>query len=56
MDEARLYKATSDEANMKALVGLHPIGRLGEAEEEADVVLFLASPATQLVVDGGNIA
>jgi len=46
----------------QALVALHPIGRLGRAEEVASVVLFLASDdasfinGASLVVDGGYTA
>ncbi|MGV3529855.1 MAG: SDR family NAD(P)-dependent oxidoreductase [Flavisolibacter sp.] len=51
-----------DEATMKALVGLHPIGRLGTAEEVAELILWLASPKSSFVtgayynVDGGYLA
>lgn len=44
------------------LVGLHPIGRLGEAEEVAKLVLWLSSPEASYVtgayypVDGGYLA
>ncbi len=51
-----------DEATMQALVGLHPIGRLGEANEVAEMVLWLSSPKSSFVtgsyyaVDGGYLA
>lgn len=51
-----------DDATRKALVGLHPIGRLGEAEEIAELILWLASPKSSFVTggyypaDGGYLA
>jgi len=51
-----------DEDMKKALIAAHPIGRLGEAEEVAKAVLFLASDdasfvtGTSLLVDGGYTA
>jgi NAD(P)-dependent dehydrogenase (short-subunit alcohol dehydrogenase family) len=53
---------TLDEATMKALVGLHPMGRLGEASEVAELVLWLNSDKASFVtgsyynVDGGYLA
>ena len=51
-----------DDETMKALVGLHPIGRLGEAEEVAHLALFLNSDKASFItgayypVDGGYLA
>jgi NAD(P)-dependent dehydrogenase (short-subunit alcohol dehydrogenase family) len=51
-----------DEPTMKALVGLHPMGRLGEASEVAELVLWLSSDKASFVtgsyynVDGGYLA
>ena len=51
-----------DEKTMEALVGLHPMGRLGKAEEVAELVLWLGSDKASFVtgayynVDGGYLA
>jgi NAD(P)-dependent dehydrogenase (short-subunit alcohol dehydrogenase family) len=51
-----------DDATMKALVGLHPMGRLGRSEEVAELALWLASEKASFVtgayynVDGGYLA
>ncbi|RKU05099.1 short-chain dehydrogenase [Burkholderia sp. Nafp2/4-1b] len=50
------------DAQKEALIALHPIGRLGKAEEVANAVLFLASDeasfvnGASLMVDGGYTA
>ncbi|RZS95449.1 SDR family NAD(P)-dependent oxidoreductase [Cecembia calidifontis] len=51
-----------DDATMKALVGLHPLGRLGTSEEVAELALWLNSDKASFVtgayynVDGGYLA
>ncbi|HRE49773.1 MAG TPA: glucose 1-dehydrogenase [Flavitalea sp.] len=51
-----------DEATLKALVGLHPMGRLGKSEEVAELALWLNSDKASFVtgayynVDGGYLA
>ncbi len=57
-----LLTNTLDEAAMNALVGLHPIGRLGESEEIAELILWLGSSKSSFVTggyyaaDGGYLA
>ena len=57
-----LVENSLDEAALNALVGLHPIGRLGNAEEVAELILWLASSKASFVtggyypVDGGYLA
>ncbi len=56
-----LTNSLNDEA-MKALVGLHPMGRLGASEEVAELALWLNSDKASFVtgsyynVDGGYLA
>jgi NAD(P)-dependent dehydrogenase (short-subunit alcohol dehydrogenase family) len=51
-----------DEAAIKSLIDLHPIGRLGESEEVAELILWLGSDKSSFVtgsyypVDGGYLA
>lgn len=51
-----------DEATLNFVVGLHPIGRLGESEEVAELILWLGSQKSSFVtgsyypVDGGYLA
>lgn len=57
-----LVTKSLDEATLKMLEGLHPMGRLGESQEVAELLLWLASPKASFVtgayypVDGGYLA
>jgi|SRR5688572_26470539 len=57
-----LLTSSLDETAMNALVGLHPIGRLGKSEEVAELALFLNSDKSSFItgayynVDGGYLA
>ena len=57
-----LIEKSLDEATINALIGLHPIGRLGEPNEVAELALWLISDKASFVtgayyaVDGGYLA
>jgi NAD(P)-dependent dehydrogenase (short-subunit alcohol dehydrogenase family) len=57
-----LLTNTLDEATMNSLKGLHPMNRLGESPEVAELVLWLSSPKASFVtgsyyaIDGGYLA
>lgn len=57
-----LVMNTLDKATLNVLVGLHPIGRMGESEEVAELILWLASSKSSFVtgsyypIDGGYLA
>ena len=57
-----LVMSSLDEPAINALVGLHPMGRLGESEEIAELILWLASSKSSFVtgayypIDGGYLA
>jgi NAD(P)-dependent dehydrogenase (short-subunit alcohol dehydrogenase family) len=58
--ERRLKASTDPETDFHRILSVHPLGRVGTAEEAARAVVFLASPdssfvtGTTLVVDGGR--
>jgi NAD(P)-dependent dehydrogenase (short-subunit alcohol dehydrogenase family) len=51
-----------DDATRDLLIGLHPMGRMGEPEEVAEIILWLASSrssfatGTYYAIDGGYLA
>ena len=57
-----LLTTSLDDAAMKSLVALHPLGRLGSSEEVAELALWLNSDKASFVtgsyynVDGGYLA
>ncbi|MVM33037.1 glucose 1-dehydrogenase [Spirosoma sp. HMF4905] len=57
-----LVESSMDQASRDALIALHPIGRLGESAEVAELVLWLSSDKASFVtgsyynVDGGYLA
>lgn len=57
-----IARIDEDSAGHDMLVGLHPIGRLGEPEEVAELIIWLSSDAASFVtgsylpVDGGYLA
>lgn len=57
-----IARLDADESARKQLESLHPIGRIGQPEEVAELVLWLSSPAASfmngayLPVDGGYLA
>lgn len=57
-----LITNTLDQATLDHLVSLHPLGRLGESEEVAELILWLASPKSSFAtgayyaLEGGYLA
>ena len=59
--DAGMTDAVTDPADREALVRLHPLGRMGDADEVAEAVVWLCSGGTfttgwTLAVDGGFLA
>lgn len=60
--DAGMTDGVTDAAEREALVRLHPLGRMGDADEVAEAVVWLSSPAASfttgwtLAVDGGFLA
>jgi NAD(P)-dependent dehydrogenase (short-subunit alcohol dehydrogenase family) len=59
--DAGMTDTVTDPGDREALVGLHPIGRMGDADEVAEAAVWLCSGATfttgwTLAVDGGFLA
>jgi 3-oxoacyl-[acyl-carrier protein] reductase len=58
----RTLASADPEAERRAMIALHPLGRLGKPVEVAEAIAFLASPAAayitgvSLPVDGGRLA
>jgi len=57
-----LLTSVLDEATLRAIAALHPVGRLGTSEEVAALVVFLASDQASFItgsyhlIDGGYTA
>lgn len=57
-----LVSESMDAETIEALIGLHPLGRLGEAREVAEIILWLSTDKSSFVtgsyypVDGGYLA
>lgn len=57
-----LISNSLDQATIDHLISLHPLGRLGESEEVAELILWLASPKSSFAtgayypVEGGYLA
>lgn len=58
----RTLASADPQAERRAMIALHPLGRLGKPLEVAEAVAFLASPAAAYItgvclpVDGGRLA